>query len=253
MSYQVGEVARLSGVTVRTLHHYDEIGLLVPSERTAAGYRRYSEADLERLQQILTYRELGFPLEEIATLLAEPHADAMAHLRRQHDLLLARIKRLTTMAEAIEFMMEAKQMGIPLTPQERFEVFGDFNPDDYAEEAERRWGQTEPYRESQRRAATYRKDDWQRIRAETGDLYRRFAEAMRSGQPATSEPVMDLAEEHRRQISQWFYECTYEIHRGLAEMYVTDPRFTENIDRTAEGLAAYLREAILANAARAAA
>ena len=253
MSYQVGEVARISGVTIRTLHHYDQIGLLVPSERTAAGYRRYSEADLDRLHQILTYRELGFPLEEIADLLAEPRTGAIGHLRRQHELLLTRIERLTKMAEAIEFMMEAQQMGIQLTPQERFEVFGDFNPDDYAEEARERWGHTEAYQESQRRAASYTKADWQRIRAEAGGLYQRLAEAMAAGQPATSEPVMDLAEEHRQQINQWFYDCSYEIHRGLAEMYVNDQRFTDNIDRNAEGLAAYLREAILANADRAAA
>src|SRR5690606_6950244 len=140
MSYSVGEVARLTGVTVRTLHHYDEIGLLSPSGRTAAGYRQYSEADLERLQQILTYRELGFPLEEIAEIVADPRADALTHLRRQHALLVGRMERLRKMIDAVEFMMEAQQMGIQLTPQERFEVFGDFDPDQYAEEAEQRWG-----------------------------------------------------------------------------------------------------------------
>lgn len=251
MSYSVGEVARLTGVTVRTLHHYDEIGLLSPSGRTAAGYRQYSEADLERLQQILTYRELGFPLEEIAEIVADPRADALTHLRRQHALLVGRMERLRKMIDAVEFMMEAQQMGIQLTPQERFEVFGDFDPDQYAEEAEQRWGGSEAYRESQRRAATYTKDDWVRIKAETEELYRKFAEAMRAGAPADSEQAMDLAEAHRQQISQWFYDCSYEIHRGLGEMYVTDERFTRNIDQYAPGLAAYLREAILANAARA--
>ncbi len=251
MSYSVGEVARLTGVTVRTLHHYDEIGLLSPSGRTAAGYRRYAESDLARLQQILTYRELGFPLEEIGEILADQDADALSHLRRQHALLVARMERLRKMIDAVEFMMEAQQMGIQLTPEERFEVFGDFDPDQYADEVEQRWGGAEAYRESQRRAATYTKDDWVRIKSETDDLYREFAEAMRAGVPAGSEQAMDLAEAHRQQISQWFYDCSYEIHRGLAEMYVTDERFTRNLDQYAPGLAAYLREAILANAARA--
>ncbi|HEY8472206.1 MAG TPA: MerR family transcriptional regulator [Natronosporangium sp.] len=251
MGYSVGEVARLTGVTVRTLHHYDEIGLLSPGERTAAGYRRYSEADLERLQQILGYRELGFSLEEIAEILADPAADHMVHLRRQHGLLLERLERLRKMIEAIEFMMEAEQMGIKLTAQERFEVFGDFDPDQYAEEAEQRWGDSEAYRESQRRVASYSKQDWLQIKEETNRLYQRIAEAMAAGVPADSEPAMDLAEEHRAQISRWFYECTYEIHRGLGEMYVTDHRFTENIDKTAPGLARYLRDAIVANADRA--
>jgi DNA-binding transcriptional MerR regulator len=249
MGYSVGTVARMTGVTVRTLHHYDEIGLLSPGERTAAGYRQYSDADLERLQQILGYRELGFPLEEIATILADPAADAMVHLRRQHALLRERMERLRKMVDAIEFMMEAQQMGVQLSPEERFEVFGDFDPDQYAAEAEERWGGTDAYRESQRRTASYTKDDWQRIRTDGEQLYRRLADAMAAGVPSGSAAAMDLAEEHRSQISRWFYECSYEIHRGLAEMYAADPRFTENIDRYAPGLARYVRDAILANAA----
>jgi DNA-binding transcriptional MerR regulator len=250
VSYSVGAVARLSGVTVRTLHHYDDIGLLSPGGRTAAGYRRYSEADLDRLQQILGYRELGFPLEQIATILAGPDTDPMEHLRRQHRLLLERLERLRKMVDALEFMMEAQQMGIRLTPQERFEVFGDFDPDEHAAEAEQRWGGTDAYRESQRRAASYTKDDWHRIRNETGRLYERAAGLMRAGVAAGSAAAMDLAEEHRDQISRWFYDCSYEIHRGLGEMYVADARFTATIDAAAPGLAAYLRDAILANAAR---
>jgi DNA-binding transcriptional MerR regulator len=246
MSYPVGTVARLTGVTVRTLHHYDEIGLLPPGDRSPAGYRRYSEADLERLQQILAYRELGFPLEGIATILADP----LAHLRRQHALLLARMDRLRKLIDAIEFIMEAQQMGIQLTAEERFEVFGESDPDQYAAEAEQRWGGTDAYRESQRRAASYTKDDWLRVKAESEQLYRRFAEAMAAGAPATSPAVMDLAEQHRGQISRWFYDCSYEIHCGPAEMYVSDHRFTESIDQYATGLAGYIREAILANADR---
>src|SRR5262245_24396153 len=94
MSYSIGKVAEIAGVTVRTLHHYDEIGLLSPSDRTSTGYRRYDDADLDRLQQIRFYRELDFPLEEIAAILDDPDADPMAHLRRQHGLLSERIAKL---------------------------------------------------------------------------------------------------------------------------------------------------------------
>jgi DNA-binding transcriptional MerR regulator len=251
MSYSVGAVARLTGVTVRTLHHYHDIGLLAPRGRSGSGYRQYSDADLERLQQILGYRELGFPLEEIAIILADPDADRMSHLRRQHALLVARMERLRKMIDAIEFMMEADQMGIQLTPEERLEVFGDFDPDEYADEADQRWGGTDAYRESQRRTVAYTKDDWLRIKAEGDALYRRLAEAMSSGLAADGGRAMELAEEHRRHIGRWFYDCTYEIHSGLGDMYVADHRFTENIDRYAPGLAAYLRDAIHANASRA--
>ena len=148
MAYTVGRVAEIAGVTVRTLHHYDEIGLLTPGERSGAGARRYDDADLERLQQILLYRELGFTLDEIATILDDPDVEARAHLRRQHGLLQDRISRLQEMVAAVEYMLEAQKMGINLTPEEKFEVFGDFDPDAYTEEVEERWGNTDAYQES---------------------------------------------------------------------------------------------------------
>ncbi|WDZ87067.1 MerR family transcriptional regulator [Micromonospora cathayae] len=248
MAHTVGEVARLARITVRTLHHYHQIGLLSPSGRTPAGYRRYDDADLDRLQQILFYRELGFPLEEIAAILDDPGTDPVAHLRRQHELLTVRVKRLQEMVLAVEFAMEAKKMNIRLTPQERFEVFGDFDPDTYAEEAEQRWGGTEAYRESARRTSGYSKEDWARIRAEVEDWGRRLVALIESGAPADGPAAMELAEEHRAHISRWFYECSYEIHTGLADMYVADPRFTATYEQLRPGLTGYLNEAIHANA-----
>ncbi|MFF4876372.1 MerR family transcriptional regulator [Micromonospora sp. NPDC000668] len=248
MAYTVGQVAKVAGVTVRTLHHYDEIGLLSPSGRTTAGYRRYDDADLERLQLVLYYRELGFPLEEIAAIIDDPAADPAAHLRRQHDLLTVRIKRLQEMVTAIEFAMEASKLNIQLTPEERFEVFGDFNPEEHEAEAEQRWGDSEAYRESNRRASRYSKDDWLRIKAENEDWGRRIVAALASGAPADSLEAMELAEEHRQIISRWFYECSYEVHTGLADMYLADERFTRHYENIAPGLAAYLNEAIHANA-----
>ena len=251
MSLTVGAVARLAGVTVRTLHHYDEIGLLAASERSDAGYRRYADADVERLQRILFYRELGFVLEQIRDVMSDGDADAVGHLRRQHAMLLERIGRLKRMAAAVEKAMEARTMGINLTPEERLEVFGDFDPDEHATEAEQRWGGTNPYRESQRRAANYTKADWERIKAQGRPAIEQVVSAMNAGKPAYSDEAMAGAEAHRKQIDDAFYECSYEMHVGLAEMYIADPRFTATYEKVAPGLAQYLHDAIKANAARA--
>ncbi|WRZ91502.1 MerR family transcriptional regulator [Streptomyces sp. NBC_01007] len=250
MGYSVGQVAGFAGVTVRTLHHYDEIGLLAPGGRSQAGHRRYDDADLDRLQQILFYRELGFPLDEVAALLDDPEADPRAHLRRQYDLLTARIEKLQKMAAAVEHAMEARTMGINLTPEEKFEVFGDKDPEAYAEEAERRWGGTDTYAESQRRAARYTKDDWKRVQAEVASWGERYDALMEAGERPDGERAMDMAEEHRQHITKWFYACTYEIHQGLGGMYVADERFKEFYDSMRPGLAEHLRDAITANAAR---
>jgi MerR family transcriptional regulator, thiopeptide resistance regulator len=250
MSWTVGELARLAGVTVRTLHHYDRIGLVRPSERTAAGYRSYDERDLDRLHQVLVYRELGFPLEEVATLLDDPDADPAAHLRRQHRLLRDRLERTSAMVAAVEKEMEARQMGMQLTPEERFEVFGDQDPAQYDAEVEERWGDTDAYAQSRRRTATHSKDDWLRIKDEAADVERRFAELLRDGVPAESVLAVDLAEEHRQHITRWFYDCSPEMHAGLGQMYVEDPRFTAHYDDIAPGLARYVSTAVQANAAR---
>jgi MerR family transcriptional regulator, thiopeptide resistance regulator len=249
--YTVGRVADLSGVTIRTLHHYDEIGLLSPSGRSAAGYRLYEDSDLERLRRVLFYRELGFDLTEISTIIDDPLTDALGHLRRQRGLLTERIGRLSAMVEAIDYEMEARTMDIRLTPEERFEVFGEFRPEDHAEEAERRWGDTESYKESNRRVSGYKKEDWQRLKAEEEEIRNRLADAFESGLAPESEEAMTAAEAHRQHISRWFYECSHEMHRGLTDMYVTDERFRSNYDATTPGLAAFIREAAHANAGRA--
>lgn len=250
MSYTVGEVARLAAVTARTLHHYDEIGLLRASDRSAAGYRRYGDADLERLQRILFYRELGFGLDKIRAVMTDGDAQATDHLRRQHSLLVDRIGRLQRMATAVEKAMEAHTMGITLTPEERLEVFGDFDPDGHTAEVQERWGGTDAYRESMSRSASYTKADWQRIQAQAEAVHQRLIVAMDAGQPADSAEAMDAAEAHRQQITGTFYDCSYDMHVGLADMYVADARFTATYERISPGLAQYLSDAIKANAAR---
>ncbi len=246
--HRVGEVARMSGVSVRTLHHYHDVGLLVPSGRSEAGYRMYSAEDLERLQRILYYRELDFRLEGIAEILAEPGAPAEDYLRRQHRLLRARRARTEQLIAAIEHEMEVREMGLSLTPEEQFEVFGTDKLAEYGREAEERWGYTEAFEESQRRTAAYTKDDWIEIKRQADANVAEFAAALKDGVPPASETAMDLAEAHRRHISQWFYDCSDQQHRGLADMYIADSRFTRTYDEVAPGLAQYVHDAIVANA-----
>ena len=141
-------------------------------------------------------------------------------------------------------------MELNLTTEDKAELFGDFRPEEYAAEAEERWGGTDAWKESAARTKSMTKQDWARFTAEAADISDRLAALMRTGAPATGEQAMSLAEEHRAHITRWCYPCGYDIHRGLGEMYVADPRFTASIDQTAPGLAAYYRDAILANATR---
>ncbi|BFV58256.1 MerR family transcriptional regulator [Kitasatospora sp. CMC57] len=244
----VGQVAAIAKVTVRTLHHYDEIGLLSPGGRTPAGYRRYRDTDLDRLQQILFYRELGFSLEEIAAILDDGTVSPTEHLRRQRDLLHARIDRLRELAAAVEHAMEASRMGIQLTPEEKFEVFGADYQERWETEAEQRYGGSDAWQQSSRRTARYSKSDWERIKAEGDALNARCAAALAAGVAPASAEGMALAEEHRRQITDNYYDCGYEMHRCLGDMYLADERFTATYERVAPGLAQWLRNAIVANA-----
>ena len=247
----VGEVAALAGVTVRTLHHYDRIGLLSPSGRTAAGYRQYSPADLDRLHQVLLYRELGFPLEEVATLLDDPAADPEAHLRRQHRLLRDRLDRTSAMVAAVEKEMEARAMGISLTPEERFEVFGEHDPAQYEAEVEERWGETDAYAQSKRKTAAYSKEDWLRIKAEGGTIERPLrrgaavrrpgrlgaGDGRRRGAPAADQPeLLRLPARDARRPRP-------DVRRGRA-VHRAPTR------QIAPGLAQYVSTAVQANAAR---
>lgn len=249
-TYSVGEVAALAHVSVRTLHHYDEIGLLRPSRRTPAGHRRYAASDLQRLHDVLFYRELDFGLDEIAAMLADPGAGTDAHLRNQHRMLRARIDRDSRLLRALEKEMEAREMGMALTPEEQFEVFGtDQVGGEWADEARQRWGDTDAYQESQRRTAAYTKEDWVRLKAEADEGLREFRDLMASGAAADGPAAQALAERHRQYITRWFYDCDHATHRGLAETYVADDRFRQTYDSVAPGLAQYVRDAIVANAA----
>ena len=248
----VGQVAERFGVTVRTLHHYDEIGLLSPAGRSPAGYRLYGEADLVRLQHLVVYRRLGFSLEDVAVLLDDPDADVGAHLRRQRDAVTSRLDELTDLVVAIDRALEAHMSGIALTHDELRELFGEQyaeNFDDYQREAQQRWGDTDAWKQSQERTARYTKEDWEQIKAEGDALNDAFVAAKRAGQPATSPRAMETAEAHRQHITSRFYDCPPEQHRCVASLYVTDERFTATFEELEPGLAQYVYDAICANTA----
>ncbi|MFD0406737.1 MerR family transcriptional regulator [Kitasatospora sp. NPDC127116] len=254
MSWSVGQVSGFAGVTIRTLHYYDRSGLLAPSERSPAGYRLYSGADLARLQQILFYRELGFPLDEIADILADPQANALDHLLARRQALTEQIGRLQKLVDVAERAIEVQRTGVELTPQERFEVFGDVVFDlSYAADAHLKWGERDSHQEALARAATHSKEDWQQLMAEAAEWRGRLLEAFDAGLPVDHRTVLDLAERHRQHITRWFTPCPPEMHCRIADDYEADARAFALVVPPAEqrpGLAGYLRAAIGANAER---
>ncbi|MCC5480343.1 MerR family transcriptional regulator [Streptomyces barringtoniae] len=254
MSYSVGQVSAFAGVTVRTLHHYDKAGLLSPSDRSDAGYRLYNDADLVRLQQILFYRELGSSLEEIAAILRDPLSNALEHLRARQRQLREEIARLQRLAEVAERAIEVQQTGVSLTPQERFDVFGEITFDlSYATEAELKWAQSDGQREAMTRAAAHTKEDWRQLMGEAAAWRAELLAAFDEGEPSDGERAMDLAEEHRLHISRWFTCCPPDMHRRIADDFIADPRAFALVvppSQQRPGLAVYTCKAVHANAAR---
>ena len=244
----VGQVAGLVGVSVRTLHHWDEIGLVVPSARSWAGYRLYGPDDVARIHRVLVYRETGMPLAEVARVLDDPDVDVTAHLARQRDLLQARIAHLTRMLRAVDTMMEKNSMGENLTPQQQAEILGAEWDPAWQEEAEERWGDSDEWAQAAARKAAMTRQDWARVAEETEALETDLANAMREGVVPGSERANALAERHRASIDRWF-DTTYAKQVLIARGYVANSRFTAYYDKRESGLAAWIKEIIDANAA----
>lgn len=239
----VGEVSTLLGVSVRALHHWDETGLVHPSRRSAAGYRLYGEADIMRLQQVLVYRQTGMNLTDIKTVLDEPGADAITHLRRQRELLQGQVSRLQQMLTAIDTILEMQQLGDRLSLAETAEIWGtDWDPV-YLEEARARWGDTEEWAESARRKARMSRADWEQAHEETVTLETALAEAMRSGVEPGSPEANALARWHRKDLNRWF-EVSPSKQVIIARSYVADERYARYYDKRAPGLAAWLKDVI---------
>lgn len=239
MKRSIGALSKLSGVSIRALHYYDEIGLLPPSEIADSGYRYYDEKAAERLWQILFYRELDFPLSDIAEILASPEFDRARALEEHRTLLLQKRERLDGLITLVSNALKG-ETAMEFKPFDTSKI--DELRDQYAEEAKARWGNTEAYRESARRTAKYTDEEFARIQERSAEVTRGFA-ALIGTDPKDSR-VQALVKEWQALITESYYVCTDEILAGLGEMYVADERFTKNIDQFGEGTAKLMSEGI---------
>ncbi|MFC5602031.1 MerR family transcriptional regulator [Sporosarcina koreensis] len=238
---KVKEVADLTGVSVRTLHHYDEIGLLVPDNVTEAGYRVYSDENLTTLQQILFFREVGFPLKKIKELLESPSFNRLEAFELQRDMLVAKRRQLETMIETIDKTLQSERGEMTMTNEEKFKGF-DFSSNPYEREARERWGD-EAVDKANKNVAQFGKE----AQEDMNRIYFKLAE-LRNTDPASAES--------QAAIGEWYTflnkigDYSLEAFAGLGEMYVADERFTKNIDQFGEGLAVFMQDAMKVYAER---
>lgn len=232
---KVKEVADLVGISVRTLHHYDEIGLLRPSNVTEAGYRLYSDENLETLQQILFFKELGFSLKRIKEILEHPSFDRQKALQAQHQMLLEKRNQLDKIMETIEKTIQQSKGEIQMTNQEKFAGF-DFSQNPYEQEAREKWGD-QAVDQANKQAADMTALDQERF----NKIFQNLA-AVRHLAPDS--------EEAQREIKKWYVflnkmgNYSPEAFKNLGQMYIDDERFTKNIDGFGAGLALFMRDAM---------
>ena len=235
------DVATMTGLSVRTLHHYDKIGLLCPNRNQESGYRKYSEEDLDKLQQILFFKECGFTLAKIKELLDSPWFDREKAFELQKQYLLHEKKRIDAMLQTLNKTMRAMKGEVAMSPKEKFKGF-DFSDNPYEEEARRLWG-NEAVDKSKAWIESKSADEQNAIGKGMDDLFKELA-LLRDDNPA-GEPAQAAMDKMYKYFNQNFgYHYTLEAFAGLGQMYVEDSRFTENIDQYGEGLSVFLREAM---------
>ena len=238
----VKEVSRLSGVSVRTLHYYDEIGLLSPTKTTQAGYRLYDDAALSRLRQILFFRELDFPLKEIGEILSDPSFDETKALKNHRALLCLKQQRLERLIDLVDRILKGENIQ-DMKPFDQSEIQA--AKEKYAAEAKERWGSTPAFAQSQKKAQGYTDAQWQSIQQEMDEIFSGFHRHMQQSPDAPE--VQALVGRWQDHLSRYYYDCTPEILAGLGQMYTEDERFLQNIDsRYGAGTAAFLSAAIAA-------
>lgn len=241
MKMSVKEFAELTGVSVRTLHYYDEINLLKPAEIDENnGYRFYDRTALERMQEILFYRELDFPLKSICEILSSPDYDKQKALSEQKKLLILKKERLERIISAIDNAEESEVVMKALNNND-YEVARK----QYEAEAKERWGKTEAYREHTEKTKDYSKDKWQSVTDGLDSIFGEFAECVKDGNAPDSEAAKALTEKLQKHITDNFYTCTNEILSSLGQMYIFDERFTQNIDKHGVGTAEFVNKAII--------
>lgn len=244
-SWSTAELVRLTGVSSRTLRHYDHVGLLVPAagaEGGPGGQQRYERPQLRRLQHVLLLRELGLGLADIAAVL-DGHDDEVAALRRHHERLLADADRLLRLADTVAKSIEEREGGDPMSAEE---MFAAFRNDPYAAEARERW--PEQYAAAQEKVADWGPEQVAGMHGEKDAVHRRLAGLMAAGEPVDAPTVQDAVAAHHAWVGR-FWVPGREAYVGLGRMYVDDERFTATIDAYAAGLSPYLRDAIAVYAA----
>lgn len=240
---KVKEVADLVGISVRTLHHYDEIGLLTPEQTTESGYRIYSENDLERLQQILFFKELDFSLKKIKEIIDSPSFNQAEALEMHRKMLLDKRRRINTMIGTIDKTLKYKKGEIVMSNQEKFAGF-DFSHNPYEQEARERWGD-KAVNKSNAKLNSFTKAEKKEFEETFHAIYRKLAEVRHE------DPASEIAQER---IAEWYQFLnrigTYSLgaFKGLGQLYVDDERFTKNIDQYGNGLAVFMRDAMTAYA-----
>ena len=237
----VNEVSKLSGVSIRSLHHYDKIGLLPATEVTAAGYRLYDDKALERLQMILLFKELQFPLKEITTILDNPEFDRSKALEQQIKLLELRKEHLENL---IDLARGIKMIGVQKMSKMSFDAFDTRKIDEYAAQAKASWGTTDAYKEFEKKSAGRSREEEQVLGVQMMEIFAEFGK-IRNKKPE-SEEAQALVKKLQNYITEHYYTCTKEILAGLGEMYVADERFAKNIDRHGDGTAQFMRNTIKA-------
>ncbi|UFJ40338.1 MerR family transcriptional regulator [Brevibacillus humidisoli] len=236
---RVKEVADLVGISVRTLHHYDEIGLLTPEKTTESGYRIYSDQDLETLQQILFFRELGFPLKEIKEIVNSPSFDRREALELQRNMLLEKRSQLDKMIATIDKTIRHMKGEIQMTNEEKFEGF-DFRHNPYEQEARERWGD-EAVDKTNAKIKNMSQAEQEAMGSQMNAIYQKLA-SLRHDSPESAEAQAAIKEWYVFLNTMGCYSL--EAFKGLGQMYVDDERFTKNIDRFGEGLAQFMRDAM---------
>jgi DNA-binding transcriptional MerR regulator len=249
VAYTIKKLAEMAGVSVRTLHHYDAIGLVKPGTRSASGYRLYGESELLRLQQVLFYRELDMGLEEIGRILDEPGFEPVGALETQKRLLAARAERMARLMDTIDRTIGRLKGETMLRDEELYAGFAKEEVATIKKEAQERWGASEAYAQSQARLARMTKAEWSKVTAEGKAIDEAVASAMARGEAPGSGEVQALMARKYGHLRS-FYEPTPEMFAGLGRMYLEDERFRARYEAIAPGLADYLRSAMEAYAER---
>ncbi len=240
-TFSVNKLAKIAGVSVRTLHHYDKIGLLKPLTRTESRYRYYGTAELFRLQQILLYKELDFPLARIAGILDEPGFDMMSALQEHKAELQKRKDRMATLLITIDNTIhQLKNKSKKMDHNEMYKGFSKEQAAAYKKEASERWG-AETIKESEEKILAMNKGQWDLLKQEGDDIYNALIPLM-AGLPSDGK-VQQLIKRHYEMTGKYF-NVTPEIYRNLGSMYVDDLRFTAFYNKYKTGLAAFIRDAI---------